>query len=129
MSALTAILGARRAYVTENFDTGMSRTIASWEDGKPGPVREYALSGTPCAAVMSHGVQIVDCELASRYALADSSLGFGCESFVGSPIVNREGEKIGQVCVFGGRPLRDPEMASALVSLAAVRVFAELEHR
>ena len=107
----------------------MSRTIASWEDGEPGPVREYALSGTPCEAVMRHGVQIVDCELGRRYSLARSSIGYGCESFVGSPIVNREGEKIGQICVFGARPLVDPEMASALVSLAAVRVSAELEHR
>lgn len=129
LSALTALLGARRAYVTENFDPGMSRTIASWEDGRPGPVREYALSGTPCAAVMRHGVQIVDCELGRRYTLDRSSIGYGCESFVGSPIVNREGEKIGQICVFGAGPLRDPEMASALVSLAAVRVSAELEHR
>jgi two-component system sensor kinase FixL len=129
LSALTAILGARRAYVTENFDPGMSRTVASWEDGKPGPVREYALSGTPCAAVMRDGAQIVDCELGRRYVLDRSSIGYGCESFVGSPIVNREGEKIGQVCVFGARPLRDPEMASALVTLAAVRVSAELEHR
>lgn len=129
LSALTAILGARRAYVTENFDPGMSRTIASWEDGKPGPVREYALSGTPCAAVMSHGVQIVDCELGRRYTLENTSIGYGCESFVGSPIVNRDGEKIGQVCVFGAEPLHDPETASALVSLAAVRVSAELEHR
>lgn len=129
LSALTAILGARRAYVTENFDPGMSRTVASWEDGKPGPVREYALSGTPCAAVMSHGVQVVDCELGRRYTLDRASIGYGCESFVGSPIVNREGEKIGQICVFGAQPLHDPELASALVSLAAVRVSAELEHR
>ena len=129
LSALTGILGARRAYVTENFDPGMSRTVASWEDGKPGPVREYALSGTPCEAVMRHGVQIVDCELGRRYALDRSSIGYGCESFVGSPIVNREGEKIGQICVFGAQPLLDPETASALVSLAAVRVSAELEHR
>jgi two-component system sensor kinase FixL len=107
----------------------MSRTLASWEDGEPGPVREYALSGTPCEAVMRHGVQIVDCELGRRYTLDRSSIGYGCESFVGSPIVNREGEKIGQVCVFGAQPLVDPEMASALVSLAAVRVSAELEHR
>ena len=129
LSALTAILGAKRAYVTENFDPGMSRTVASWEEGAPGPVREYALSGTPCAAVMSHGVQVVDCELGRRYTLDRKSIGYGCESFVGSPIVDREGAKIGQICVFGARPLHDPEMASALVSLAAVRVSAELEHR
>jgi two-component system sensor kinase FixL len=129
LAALTAILGARRAYVTENFDPGMSRTVASWEDGEPGPVREYALSGTPCAAVMRHGVQVVDCELGRRYMLDKASIGYGCESFVGSPIVNREGEKIGQICVFGAQPLHDPEMASAIVSLAAVRVSAELEHR
>ena len=107
----------------------MSRTVASWEEGKPGPVREYALSGTPCEAVMRHGIQVVDCELGRRYTLDQSSIGYGCESFVGSAIVNREGVKIGQICVFGARPLRDAEMASALVSLAAIRVSAELEHR
>jgi two-component system sensor kinase FixL len=107
----------------------MSRTVASWEEGKPGPVREYALSGTPCAAVMRHGIQVVDCELGRRYTLDQSSIGYGCESFVGSAIVNRDGVKIGQICVFGTQPLHDAEMASALVSLAAVRVSAELEHR
>ena len=129
LADLTSVLGARRAYVTENRGDDLSRTIASWEDGKRGPVREYALTGTPCASVMRHGAQVVDCELSRRFTLAESSLGFGCESFVGSPILNREGEKIGQVCIFGAQPLRDSEMASALVSLAALRVSAELEHR
>ena len=128
LASLTAVLGARRAYVTETFGEGMSRTIASWEDGKRGPVREYALSGTPCASVMRHGVQVVDCELGRRFTLAESSIGYGCESFIGSPIVDRQGRKTGQICVFGAQPLRDTEMASALVSLAAVRVSAELEH-
>lgn len=128
LAALTAVLGADRAYVTENFDKGMSRTIASWEDNRRGPVREYALSGTPCASVIRDGVHVVDCDLGRRYTLGESSLGYGFESFVGSPIVDREGAKIGQVCVFGSGPLQDPEMASALVSMAAVRVSAELEH-
>ena len=128
LAGLATILGARRAYVTENFDQGMSRTIASWEEGKRGPVREYALSGTPCASVMRHGVQVVDCELGRRYSLEETSLGYGCESFIGSPIVNREGVKIGQICVFGAHAIHDTEMASALVSMAAVRVSAELEH-
>ena len=129
LSNLTGLLGARRAYVTEIVGEGVSRSIASWEDGKRGPVREYAMSGTPCATVMRHGVQVVDCELASRYDLPESSLGYGCESFIGSPIVDHEGARIGQLCVFGAKPLADTEMAGALVSLASVRVSAELEHR
>ena len=129
LSDLTGLLGARRAYVTEVVCKGVSRTIASWEDGERGPVREYAMSGTPCAAVMRHGVHVVDCELASRYELSESSIGYGCESFIGSPIVDHDGARIGQLCVFGAKPLQDAEMAGALVSLAAVRVSAELEHR
>ena len=129
LSHLTGLLGARRAYVTEIVCKGTSRTIASWEDGERGPVREYAISGTPCASVMRHGVHVVDCELASRYDLPESSLGHGCESFIGSPIVDHDGDRIGQLCVFGEKPLQDAEMAGALVSLAAVRVSAELEHR
>ena len=129
LSNLTGLLGARRAYVTEVVCKGTSRTIASWEDGERGPVREYSISGTPCASVIRHGVHVVDCELASRYDLPESSLGHGCESFIGSPIVDHDGDRIGQLCVFGAKPLHDAEMASALVSLAAVRVSAELEHR
>jgi two-component system, LuxR family, sensor kinase FixL len=126
---LAKILGARRAYVTEIIDPTRSRTIASWEDNGRGPVREYRIRGTPCEAVIRDGVHIVDCELASRYAMEKASLGYGCDSFVGSPIVDHDGKRIGQVCVFGTRPLADPEMAAALVSMAAVRVSAELEHR
>lgn len=129
LANLTGLLGGRRAYVTEVIDSGKARTIASWEDNQRGPVREYAMSGTPCAAVMRHGVQVVDCQLGERYLLEKSSLGYGCDSFVGSPIVDHDGKRIGQLCVFGAKPVADPEMASALVSLAAVRVSAELEHR
>jgi two-component system sensor kinase FixL len=129
LANITALLGARRAYVTEIIACGKSRTIASWEDNQRGPVREYAISGTPCAAVIRDGVQVIDCELGSRYVLGEKSLGYGCESFVGSPIVDRDGTRIGQLCVFGTARLADPEMAGALVSLAAVRVSAELEHR
>lgn len=129
LANLTALLGARRAYVTEALEGGVSRTIASWEDDKRGPVREYAITGTPCATVMRHGVQVVDCELASRYDIKESSLGYGCDNFVGSSIVDHEGERIGQLCVFGAGELADPEMAGALISMAAVRISAELEHR
>lgn len=128
LANLAGLLGARRAYVTEVAD-GTARSIASWEDNHRGPVREYRINGTPCATVMQDGVQVVDCELADRYLLGESSIGFGCESFVGSPIVDHNGDRIGQLCVFGTNPLDDSEMAAALVSLAAVRVSAELEHR
>ncbi|RZV33689.1 MAG: PAS domain S-box protein [Chromatiales bacterium] len=129
LANLTALLGARRAYVTEVVDQGVSRTVASWEDDKRGPAREYKINGTPCAMVMRDGTQVVDCALGERYTLDESSLGYGCQSFVGSPIVGHGGERIGQLCVFGASPLGDPEMASALVAMAAVRVSSELEHR
>jgi hypothetical protein len=108
LADLTALLGARRGYVTEVIDCAKSRTIASWEDNQRGPVRTYAVSGTPCAAVLRHGVQVINCDLGERYVLQESSLGYGCDSFVGSPIVDRSGERIGQLCVFGAKPLNDP---------------------
>ena len=129
LADLTALLGARRAYITEVVEDGLSRTIASWEDNARGPTREYKIGGTPCAMVMRHGIHVVDCELGERYMLDKASLGYGCESFIGSPIVDHDGGRVGQLCVFGADALDDPEMASALVALAAVRVSAELEHR
>lgn len=129
LANLTSVLGAQRAYVTEAYGSGMSRIIAAWEDGKRGSQRVYELAGTPCADVMRHGVQVVECDLEGRFDLADTSLGHGCESFVGSPIVDHQGVRIGQLCTFGAKPLVDAEMAAALVSLAATRVSAELEYR
>ena len=75
LADLTALMGARRGYVTEVIGCGKSRTIASWEDSQRGPVRTYTVSGTPCAAVLRDGVQVVDCELGERYILRESSLG------------------------------------------------------
>lgn len=128
LANLTALLGARRSYVTEIVSKEVSRTIASWEDNQRGPTREYAISGTPCASVIKHGIKVVDCELAKRYDLEEGSLGDGCDSFIGSAIVDHHGKRIGQLCVFGAKPFANIEMASALVSLAAVRVSAELEY-
>ena len=129
LANLTALLGARRAYVTEIISKENSRTIAAWEDGERGTEREYAVSGTPCAAVIQNGIKVVDCELGKRYDLKEGSLGHGCDSFIGSAIVDHNGNRIGQLCVFGAEPFTNTEMASALVSLAAVRVSAELEYR
>ena len=126
---LTALLGARRAYVTEMLDDKISRTIASWEDDQRGAERVYAISGTPCEAVMRYGVHVVPRDLDERYSFSESSLGFGFESFIGGPILDRHGTTIGQLCLFGDNQVADVEMAAALVSLAAVRVSAELEHR
>ncbi len=129
LANLAVLLGARRAYVTLKLDENISRTIASWEDDKRGPEREYAVAGTPCAAVLCDGVYVVDSQLGERYALDKSSLGFGFESFIGGPLLDRHGTTIGQVCVFSDNPVDNPEMAGALISLAAVRVSAELAHR
>ena len=129
LANLAVLLGARRAYVTEMVDEEISRTIASWEDDKRGPQRVYGISGTPCAEVMRSGVYVVDRELAARYTFDESSLGFGFESFIGGPIVDRHGTTIGQLCAFSDNPVDDAGMASALISLAAVRVSAELDHR
>ena len=129
LANLTALLGARRAYITELIAKGKSRTIASWESGCRGPVREYEMQGTPCEAVMRNGVQVIDCGLSDRYLFDETSLGYGCESFIGNPIVDHHGKRIGQLCVFGAQPLDNSEMAGALLSLAAVRVSAELEPR
>jgi len=129
LANLVTLLGARRAYVTEMLDEQISHTIACWEDGQRGPEREYSITGTPCEAVMRYGVYVVDRELGERYSLSESSLGFGFESFIGGPILNRHGTTIGQLCVFSDNQVADREMAGALVSLAAVRVSAELEHR
>jgi len=129
LANLAVLLGARRAYVTEMVDDEISRTIASWEEDARGPQRVYGISGTPCAEVMRSGVYVVERELGAHYTFSESSLGFGFESFIGGPIVDRHGKTIGQLCVFGDNPVDDAGMASALISLAAVRVSAELDHR
>ena len=126
---LTSLLSARRAYVTEILSPTTARTIAAWEDGRRSSTRQYKISGTPCAAVMRDGAQVVDCNLARHFPENRAGLGPGSESFVGSPILDRHGATIGQLCVFGDKPLEDPEMAGALIALAAVRGSAELEHR
>jgi len=129
LANLAVLLGARRVYVTEMVDEEISRTIASWEDEKRGPQRVYGISGTPCAEVMRSGVYVVERELGARHTFGESSLGFGFESFIGGPIVDRHGTTIGQLCAFSDEPVDDAGMASALISLAAVRVSAELDHR
>ena len=127
LANLTAVLGARRAYVTEVSVGLPNHRVLGGRSARARAGIRY--KGTPCAMVMRDGTQVVDCELGERYMLDESSLGYGCESFIGSPIVDRDGDRIGQLCVFGAKPLDDTEMAGALVALAAVRVSAELEHR
>ncbi|WP_339673745.1 PAS domain S-box protein [Dasania marina] len=129
LAYLTALLNARHGFLTEIIDDQRLRTIAAWENGIRGPRVEYSPVGTPCEAVLRDGVQVIDGGLIERYSHIETIRDCGFESYVGSPIVDTQGQIIGHLCLYLDRRLEDPNAAGTIVTLVAERISAELEHR
>jgi two-component system sensor kinase FixL len=129
LAHVTSLLNAQRALLTEILDDQTLRTIAVWANGIRSPRLEYSPVGTPCEAVLRGGVQVIDGALFERFPHVEIIRDCRFESYVGSPIVDTEGQAIGHLCLYIDRRLDDPVTAGTIVTLVAERISAELEHR
>ncbi len=103
------------------------QTIAVWSDEGHGKNFQYDLVGTPCEDAItktfcsySEGVQ---------EAFPDDHLlvEMGVESYVGMPLLNSSGKKIGILAVLHDHPMTNITLVESIVSVFADRASVELE--
>jgi len=125
---LTSAIGVPFAAISEfaGVDTRV-RTLALWARGKIQENFEYDLAGTPCDEVMRgrlchHPVGVKD-----RFPLAKPLVLLGVESYLGAPLLDREGNVMGLLAIFDDKPMPAQSRHLYLLRIFAARVAAVLE--
>jgi diguanylate cyclase (GGDEF)-like protein/PAS domain S-box-containing protein len=121
------LTGADHVLVAERLEAEQARVLAFWRGGALAEPFEYALAGTPCAAVLGGGPECFPTGVASRFP-ADSLLAeLAADGYLGVPLIGAAGTAVGHLCVLTVTPLRDSGRLRATLSLFAARAAAELE--
>jgi len=102
-------------------------TLAAWLDGRIIDNWSYDLAGTPCDKVVKSASCRVEADVQARYPDDVDLKNLGAESYVGEPLLSRNGEVIG-LCVGVSRErLQDGVMAEGVLRILSARAAAAWE--
>ena len=107
--------------------TDLVRTVAVSAFGSTGENFDYSLAGTPCENVINQKLRSYPRDLPRLFPDNPWIKEMKFESFLGTPLFGSTGEVIGVMNIMDTKPLDNPDMAEALLSIFATRVAAELE--
>jgi PAS domain S-box-containing protein len=127
---LTSAIGVPFAAISE-FAGGNNtrvRTLAFWARGKIQENFEYDLPGTPCEDVVMHGrLCHHPTGVKDEFPRAKPLVQLGVESYLGAPLLDREGNVLGLLAIFDDRPMPAQPRHLYLLRIFAARVAAVLE--
>ncbi len=120
---LARAIGAHHAFISEFIPPHKIRTFAFWSGGKHVPNIEYELPGTPCEEVINGGLCFYPSGLEKKYAETEP----GISSYLGAPLLSKEGRIRGHLCVFDESALPDEPRILISFKIFAARAAAELD--
>jgi formate hydrogenlyase transcriptional activator len=103
------------------------RTLAFGARGQIQENFEYDLSGTPCEDVMRGRLCHHSDGVKDRFPHAKALVQLGVESYLGAPLLDREGKVLGLLAVFDNKPMPAQPRHFYLLRIFAARVAAVLE--
>jgi len=120
--AFARTLKASTSLISHAIDPGHVRTLAAYSDGAPQPNYEYALAGTPCAAVLRG--EVVHQESGTG-RMPHSSRDY--RGYYGVPITSGDGSVLGHLCAFGQDALPLTHHQRMICEILAGRASGELQ--
>jgi phosphoserine phosphatase RsbU/P len=129
VTSLAKVLNTHSAWVTEYLEgTRQLRALAYWADGTL--IRDFLIdiAGTPCEAVVSQSeiVHLSD-HLIRLYPGNPDLKSINAASYLGAPLLDREGRVIGNLAVMDTRPMPEEPRARTIFQIFAARASAELQ--
>ncbi|WP_192036771.1 EAL domain-containing protein [Halomonas sp. YLGW01] len=110
-------------------DAALARTLGLWSHGRLRDNITYPLAGSPCERVIGQE----PCHIPEGVcgAFPDDTLlaELDAESYLGMPVIGREGEALGLVAILHSQPLHVPQLAREVLRIAAMRAGAELNRQ
>jgi two-component system NtrC family sensor kinase len=127
---LAELLESRHAFIAELLPSHMrARALAYWADGRFLDPFEYDLTGSPCETVLEGYIVHVPDNLLSRYPNDKILSRLQFESYLGIPLLSRDGAVLGHVAATDDKPMLEKSRDYSTFEVFASRVTAELERR
>ena len=123
MEYLAKAIGTNHAFVSEFTPPQRIRTLAFWSGGKIVPNIEYDLPGTPCQEVIDGGFCFYRSGLQKKYPETEP----GIESYLGVPLIARDGRIVGHLCALDESPMPHEKRRLDLFHIFAARAASELD--
>ena len=130
--ALAEALGVRYALVSECTDRRRERVraLAYWAAGGPAPVFEYDVAGTTCERVVREGkTTYFAADVQQLFPDEEALRAMDAVAYLGTPLIDADGGVIGHIFIMHDGPIANPDVARSVLTVAAARASAELEHR
>jgi formate hydrogenlyase transcriptional activator len=125
---LASAVGVSYAFVAEFAGAKTRvRTIAYWGPAGLLPNEEFDLYGTPCEDVVRGNLCHYPSGVKEMFPLDQGLVDLGVESYLGVPLLDRDGNVLGHLAVFHGRPMPAEPRLLFIFRLFAMRAAAELE--
>jgi PAS domain S-box-containing protein len=124
---LAAALSVRYALVAEFAGATRARTLAYWFRDRLRDNIEWDLVGTPCEDVVRGHLCHHPTGVWRKFPDDKPLVEWGIESYLGVPLVHRDGTHLGHLAVFDERPMPPEPRQLAIFRIFAARATAELE--
>ncbi|MES2571089.1 MAG: PAS domain S-box protein [Verrucomicrobiota bacterium] len=124
VEALGAYAGFLAQLNSPDFTT--ARTLCSVVNGKVTPNYDYPLAGTPCEHLAQARVWVIPANARRAYPEACVLEGMGIEAYVGTLLLDEDGEPIGMMFVLFQQPLVQQEFVLSTLKIFASRAASEL---
>jgi formate hydrogenlyase transcriptional activator len=126
---LAAALRVRYAFITDCDDQKHAKALAFWNGDQFGDKFEFDIADTPCMKVLNGETCHYKEGLQNLFPLDTGLADWGAESYLGVPMLDREGRVIGHIAILDDKPMDQDPRAIDLVKIFAARAAAELKRQ
>lgn len=104
-------------------------TIAVYGQGLLQNNFTYDIQGTPCAEVVKGKICYYREKVSEQFPEDTMLIEMSIESYLGIPLINRQGEVIGLIAVFSCQPLSNQSLVIEILQIFASQCLAEMERQ
>lgn len=127
VETLVELLKMDFAYVGRLITPDTVQTIVFYADGQFSDNITYSLKGTPCETIIGKTTDFYLSEVKARFPEDTFLRNNSIESYIATPLFDSNKQPQGLVGLMSRKPLKNPEWATSLLQICAVRVSVELE--
>ncbi len=126
---LAKVLNTHSAWVTEYLeDARQLHALAYWSEGRLSRDFLIDIAGTPCEAVVRQSGMVHYPDHVIRLYPENADLkAIHAASYLGTPLLDRDGRVIGNLAVLDTRPMPEDPRARTIFQIFAARASAELQ--
>lgn len=129
VASLSKVLNTHSAWVTEYLEESRQlRALAYWADGTITRDFLIEIAGTPCETVVSQsGIVHYPDHVIRLYPENTGLKAINAASYLGAPLLDRNGRVIGNLAVMDTHPMPEEPRARTIFQIFAARASAELQ--